>query len=303
MKISIVTPSFNSARFIRETILSVISQKGDFFIEYIIVDNCSSDGTKDIVNEFQSLLMGNNAVLKGSFIDLIFMSEPDEGMYDAINKGFKKSTGDIHAWINADDIYLPGAFSTIVKVFGKYPDVYWLKGVTSYITDETTIWKTGRCLLYSQSLIKSGIYGRDHFFIQQDSVFWRAELWVQSGEININYKLAGDYYLWLKFSELAPLITVKAWVSCFRKVQGQLSSDITAYQEEVKKISPRNSVSRKMKYFYKFEKILPIFFKKILFEFIFSQPKFSLILIDSCGVIRRATGKYYDVSRLITKNH
>jgi len=300
MKFSIVTPVYNSAKFLSETIESVINQKGDFFIEYIIIDNCSIDNSIEIINKYKKLLDNNPSLIQCNGINIDIVSEPDSGMYDAINKGLSNATGDIYAWINADDIYLPGAFSTMLKIFEKYEDVLWLKGITSYITDETILWKAGSCLLYSQSWIKEGVYGRDHYFIQQDSVFWRAELWKQSGGIDINYKLAGDYYLWLKFSELAPLITVRAWVSCFRKVQGQLSSDIKAYQVEVEKISTRkNIVSKRIEWFFRVEKKIPAFLKNSIFEVIFNQPKFSLILISSEGVLRSVTGKYYDLIRLL----
>ena len=221
-------------------------------------------------------------------------------MYEAINKGFEQASGDIYAWINSDDIYLPGAFSAIVKVFDSYEDVHWLKGVTSYMTNETSIWKAGKCLLYTQDWINSGVYGREHYFIQQDSVFWRAWLWKKSGGIDINYKLAGDYFLWIKFSEFAPLITVKAWVSCFRSVKGQLSSDISGYMNEVEKISPsKSNANILLKLFFRFEQKLPNFVKKVIFKVIFDKHKFSLVLISSTGDIQRFMGKYYDVMSFV----
>ena len=139
VKISIVTPSFNSARHIRETIQSVITQCGDFSIEYFVVDNCSTDGTKEIVEEYQHSLEKGRFQLGCNGVDLNFVSEEDKGMYDAVNKGFANANGDVFAWINADDIYLPGAFAMIAKVFDSYDDIHWVKGITSYITDKTFI--------------------------------------------------------------------------------------------------------------------------------------------------------------------
>ncbi len=301
LKISIVTPSFNSARFIRQTIQSVISQNGDFYIEYIVVDNCSMDGTKEIVEEFQSLLFEKEFSLGCKGVELVFLSGQDKGMYDAINKGFAKATGDIYAWINADDIYLPGAFSTIVKVFTNYEDVHWLKGITSYITEESTIWKAGHCLLYTQQWIKEGVYGRDHYFIQQDSVFWRAWLWKKTGGISANFKVAGDYYLWTKFAEYTPMITVRVWLSCFRAVKGQLSTDIKTYRQEATQFSPRNNKSKLISLFFRLEKRLPSFLKSFVFRMIFGNAEFSVILISSTGLMNRFKGKYYDVSSLLMK--
>lgn len=296
MKISIVTPSFNSARYIRETIQSVISQHGDFAIEYFVVDSCSTDGTREIVEEFQRLLGTGSYPLGCNGIELNFISEPDKGMYDAINKGFEKATGDIFAWLNSDDIYLPGALGTIAKVFNNFEDVHWVKGSTSYITEETSIWEVGNCLLYTQDWIKVGVYGRDHYFIQQDSVFWRAWLWKKCGGIDANFKLSGDYYLWVKFAEWAPLISVRSLVSCFRSVKGQLSQDFAAYIREVKKISRGNDIlSIKVRLFSLSEKRLPSFMRPYIFRLIFGRPPFSVVLINADGKLEKIVGEYYKI--------
>ena len=88
MKISIVTPSSNAARFIREAMTSVVTQSGDFRIEYIVVDNASNDGTREIVETFQDALASGRMPLSCTAVELVFVSEPDNGMYDAIGKGF-----------------------------------------------------------------------------------------------------------------------------------------------------------------------------------------------------------------------
>jgi len=300
VKISIVTPSFNSARYIRETIHSVISQQGDFYIEYFIVDGNSTDETKDVVGKVQGLLADNNYPLGCKGVELVFISEQDQGMYDAINKGFAHATGDIFAWLNADDIYLPGALATIARIFSDFEDVHWLKGITSYVTEESSIWKAGKCLLYTQPWIQSGIYGREHYFIQQDSVFWRTWLWKQSGGIDVKFKRAGDYCLWIKFAELAPLVTIRSWLSCFRTVKGQLSEDIDAYRREANGFSPGKKFIRlKFRLFHRIEGKLPGFLRATLFRMIFGQPEFSVILIQKDGSLNRITGNYYEVSSLL----
>lgn len=296
MKFSIVTPSFNSARYIREAIHSIISQRGDFAIEYFIVDNCSTDGTQKIVEEFKERLKTGSLPLGCQHVELNFVTERDEGMYDAINKGFKMATGDIFAWLNADDVYLPGALGTVAKVFANNGDIHWLKGITSYITEETLIWETGSCLLYTQEWIKAGIYGRDHYFIQQDSVFWRAWLWKKCGGIDARFKRAGDYYLWVKFSESAPLITVNSLLSCFRSVKGQLSEDIRAYRNEIKSFSAgEDALRNKVRLYFRFEKRLPLWIRPHIFRLVFGRPEFSVVLIDAKGEMVRITGQYYKV--------
>jgi hypothetical protein len=296
LKVSVVTPSFNSARYIRETIQSVIAQSGEFSIEYIVVDNCSTDGTKEIVEEFQRLLRDGCIPIGCNGVDLTFVSEKDNGMYDAINKGFEEATGEIFSWLNADDIYLPGALATITKAFTVYEDIHWIKGITSYITQENSIWRTGSCLVYAQEWIKAGIYGREHYYIQQDSVFWRAWLWKKCGGIDANIKQAGDYYLWAKFAQLAPLITVRSCISCFRSVEGQLSQDSASYMREVTSFSlgkPR--LRNRVRLFLRFEERLPSFLKPFLFRLTFGRPEYSVILISADGKLKKISGEYYEV--------
>src|ERR1700755_1492305 len=94
MKISIITPSYNQGRFIEDAILSVLSQGYPDF-EHIVIDNCSTDNTLDVLKKYPHVK---------------WVSEPDRGQSNALNKGFGLSTGDVLGWLNCDDFYLPGAF-------------------------------------------------------------------------------------------------------------------------------------------------------------------------------------------------
>ncbi|NCN51342.1 MAG: glycosyltransferase [Candidatus Pacebacteria bacterium] len=125
----IVTPSYNQAQFIEETIGSVLNQKGDFDIHYFVADGGSSDGTKKILSEFSS--------------KLTFVSEKDRGQTDAINKGIKhfkklekKYDNTYFAYINSDDYYLPGAFQAVVKNFKENAERMWLVGDTKIIDEK-----------------------------------------------------------------------------------------------------------------------------------------------------------------------
>lgn len=295
MKISIVTPSNNSEKFIAEAIESVISQKGDFEIEYFIIDNCSKDRTLDIIKRYEGLLEQGLYTIKCSKVNLKCFSERDKGMYDAINKGFSMATGDIFAWINADDFYLPGAFNIVAKVFQKYTEIKWLKGITSYINESSTIYKTGKCFLYNQQWIEEGVYGREAYFIQQDSVFWRSDLWKTVGKIDADLKLAGDYYLWKGFAKQTPLFTVKAYLSCFRKVEGQLSQNFEAYIRECEKINGSLEDLKKTKIFFACEKSIPVFLRPLIYRMLFGNQKLNIVeLINGTEPVLK--GAFYYLS-------
>ena len=115
-KISIVTPSFNQGRFLEETILSVLNQNYAN-LEYIIIDGGSNDETVEIICRYEDRLT-------------YWISEPDRGQVHAINKGLELATGDIFAFINSDDVYLPGTFTAVAEYFEEYPESEWICGDT-----------------------------------------------------------------------------------------------------------------------------------------------------------------------------
>ena len=107
MKISLVTPCFQAARFIRETIESVLAQQGAE-VEYGIADGASSDGTVEIIRPYEARLAW-------------WFSEPDRGQTDALNKAFARTTGDVLSFLNADDVLLPGALACVAAAFQENP--------------------------------------------------------------------------------------------------------------------------------------------------------------------------------------
>lgn len=103
--ISVVTPSFNQGKFIEETIRSVLSQEGDFYIDYVIVDGASTDGSADIIRRYDSLVKEGKLAVKCRGVNYRWLSEKDRGQVDALKKGFRIAKGDILCWLNSDDIY------------------------------------------------------------------------------------------------------------------------------------------------------------------------------------------------------
>ncbi|MFD0864096.1 glycosyltransferase family 2 protein [Sungkyunkwania multivorans] len=217
-KISVVTPNYNQADFIGETIKSVLSQ--DYpNLEYIVIDGGSDDGSVSEIKKYEDSLA-------------YWVSEKDNGMYDAINKGFAKATGDIMCWINSDDVLWEGALHYVAKVFSENRGVQWLQGYPSVIDE-------AGALLYQRDPVGSkfhfliGIHKKDYSFIQQESTFWSRSLWEQAGgQLNTNCKLAADFDLWMRFFEHETLYCTRKQLAAFRKRAGQQSENMEAYLKE-----------------------------------------------------------------------
>ena len=299
-RFSIVTPTYNSERYIGETIKSVISQVGNFSVEFLVMDGGSTDRTQEIVQRYQKLLLENTYPVQCDGVVIHWHSGKDGGMYDAIKKGFARATGDVYAWINSDDIYLSGAFDIVQRTLEKYPEISWLKGITSYINENSTIYTVGRSNLYRQDWIRVGLYGPVLHFIQQDSVFWRAAIWHKSGGVDAKLSLAGDYFLWKSFAKLAPLYSLKAYVSCFRKVPNQKSADIQAYFREIEKISPLDKHSS-TKISRKFNRIesLTRFLRPLCYRLAFGRHQHHLVILEKSVEPYLLEGEYYVLKDLI----
>lgn len=294
MKFSIITPVYNGEKYIAETIESVLSQEGDFEIEYIICDGGSTDGTIEILKKYETWLAEKNFSIRCQEIKFIWFSQKDNGMYDAINMGFKMATGDIYAWINADDLYMPNAFEIILKTFTKFPDVKWLKGITCIIDESSNLIKKLPCYLYNQKWIKHGVYGRNAYFIHQDSVFWKSDLWKKINNINEQFKLAGDYYLWTQFARHSSLWSINIPLSNFRKTGRQLSDDMNNYRKEQNIISPspKNWLIFRIKLFFWLKSKTSLMFNPfffLLYKLLFwSKNKYYIEIQDSQPTIKKA---------------
>lgn len=240
MKFSIITPVYNGEKYIAETIESVLSQEGDFEIEYIIADGASTDRTIEIIKSYEQRLRLGQYPTRCKKITFQWFSEKDRGMYDAVEKGFARATGDVFAYINSDDKYLLGAFATVITVLSAYPEIEWVKGINTTGDENGNSISQGECFVYRQEWIAKGIYGRSAYFIQQDSVFWKSSLWDKARSTISSFRLAGDYALWVTFAKHAPLWSFNKQVSMFRKRPGQLSANMTEYNQEQAVIAPHN---------------------------------------------------------------
>ena len=231
-RISIVTPCFNSGKYLEETIQSVLEQ--DYpNLEYIIIDGGSTDNTLDIIGKYEDKLA-------------YWVSEKDEGMYDAIEKGFKKATGEILAWINADDLYHRKAFFIIAEIFSKYQSVSWLVGATSFWDENGR----GINVLISRKFTRFDFLMGDYQWLQQESCFFRRVLYEKAGSyLNTKLKYAGDFELWFRFFRYERLYVVNALIGGFRmRTANQLSLEhMPRYLEEVNTILKYEKLTKREK--------------------------------------------------------
>lgn len=270
MKISIVTPTFQRAEFLDETIESVLSQEGDFLLEYIIQDGGSGEDVLSILRKWDRRLKNKEFLPKCNHIDFKYFVEKDDGMYDAINKGFARSSGEIMAWINSDDFYIPHSFNTLVQVFKQFDDVDWVTGMQTLYNQSGGIIQVNysNTPAYSREFIKRGYYDRrflkyDFSWIEQETTFWRRTLWEKIGsQINGNYKLAGDYYLWREFARHTDLVHVYSVFGGIRKHNNQKTTELQPYFEELPDVKPPPLVFRLLRWV---TKLFPVS-KKLIFH-------------------------------------
>ena len=211
LRLSIVTPSYNQAEFVERTIKSVLDQNYPD-LEYIIQDGGSTDGSTEILDRYKKYLKGSN-------------SERDKGQADAINKGLKLATGDILAWINSDDIYLPGTFNYVVNYFNRNPNIDVVYGHRILINNCDQ--EIGRWILPRHD--KKVLVWAD--FIPQETLFWRRRIWEKvGGKLNDEFNFALDWDLLLRFQEMdAKIVRLPRFLAAFRvhpkqKTSAQISS-------------------------------------------------------------------------------
>ncbi len=215
-KISIVTPSYNQAAFLEETIVSVLSQ-GYPGLEYIVMDGGSTDGSVEIIRKHRERLA-------------FWQSAPDGGQSDALRQGFQRATGEILSYLNSDDTLEPEALTIVGEYMAAHPEVDLLYG------DMNLVDAGGRYLYTAHPLLDLRILVYENPFVPQQAMFWRRDLYVRAGGVNPALRFAMDYELALKFLiEGARVAKIRRVLGNFRVHPRAKSSTIRDVMESERK--------------------------------------------------------------------
>ncbi|HET7536577.1 MAG TPA: glycosyltransferase family 2 protein [Candidatus Didemnitutus sp.] len=209
-KISIVTPNYNYGHLIETTVRSVLEQEYPN-LEYIVIDDGSTDNSVEVVAPYVPKLAH-------------YEHQANQGQYPTINKGFARATGEICAWLNSDDIYLPWTLKTVATIFTQFPEVDWIAGRFSAMQD-CVVHEIRPFTPFPRRMIRAGMFfepahgGYGH--IQQESCFWRRSLWEKAGGLRTELRFAADFELWTRFAQHADLYAVHTLLGGFTHRLGQ----------------------------------------------------------------------------------
>jgi glycosyltransferase involved in cell wall biosynthesis len=213
--VSIVTPSYNQARFLEATLRSVLEQ--DYMrIEYLVVDGESTDGSVEIIHRYADRLSW-------------WVSEKDAGQSEAINKGFRRAHGEFIGWLNSDDIYLPGAVSAAVALFQYHPEAGLIYGDALAIDSDGRPFNVMRARQYTLTDLMA------FQIICQPAAFMRRSVLESVGYLNPAYHLLMDNLLWMCMAQKAPILYVpQIWAAARYHDQAKNRTRGAAYGREAR---------------------------------------------------------------------
>ena len=225
-RISIVTPSYNQAKFVGWTARSVFLQRYPN-LEYILMDGGSTDGTMDVL-----------APYRDRFAHLV--SERDKGQSDAIHRGFARSTGEIMAYLNSDDMLSPGALAYVARFFEEYPEV------DVVYSHRCTVDENNKVLWYWILPEHSDWYMTRWDLIPQETCFWRRRLFEKVGNVDPGFRFAMDYDLFVRFMQAAPgrMVRLDRFLGVFREHGEAKTTQLmqTVGAEEIKRVWTRYGI-------------------------------------------------------------
>jgi glycosyltransferase involved in cell wall biosynthesis len=243
MKISIVTPTYNSLLNLKQTHKSISDQQNAEF-EHIIVDGNSTDGTKEWLKVNGSEAQNESPTNSSSFLypsldesiynipqeqeaKFKYISEPDNGMYNALNKGFEHATGDVFAWLNSDEQYLPGTLKLVTNFFNKHLDVDILFGSMLMVDDD------GELLAFRKAMpMRLSFLRASYLYNASCAMFFRKTLFLRLNGFNSTYKAGSDMdFVYRAMIEKATTRNIGYFLSTFIYNDNNLSSQEWAAKE------------------------------------------------------------------------
>lgn len=216
--ITVVTPTFNAAASIEQTLASIALQQYAQ-LEHIVIDGGSTDGTVEILER------------EAAAGRLRFISEPDDGLSDAFNKGLAQANGELVGWLNADDLYEPGALAAVAAASEAAPTAEWLVGRCGIIGEAGN--ESRRLVTaYKDFLLKRYSFALHltNNFVSSPATFVRRSVALELGGLDRRFKYSADYDLWLKLGRRGPPAYVDALLARFRMGEGSLS--ITGFEQQ-----------------------------------------------------------------------
>ncbi len=211
--VSIITPSYNQAAYLEQTLCSVLDQ-GHPELEYLVVDGGSIDGSIDIIRRYAGRLAW-------------WVSEEDTGQAEAINKGMQRARGEIVAWLNSDDMYLPGAIAGAVRAFVTHPQAVMVYGNTRALDADG---RTINVLRYRQHSLDDLLR---YQIIGQPAVFMRRAAYQASGGLDPSYHFMLDHQLWIKLALQGEIVHVdEEWAAARYHAQAKNRAQATGFARE-----------------------------------------------------------------------
>ena len=225
-------------------------------------DAGSTDGTLEKLAAWQKRLRACEAL--PAQISFSFVSEPDNGLYDGVHRGFERLSipdAAFMAYLNGDDVLWPGAVASLAQVAEDLPDVDWLMGWVSEIDQWGRVKSHNLGKVFPRPVIAAGLAESMHYdHIQQESTVWRKSLYDKAGGLHSSFKLAGDWDLWRRFAKHSDMVHLQSNIGAFCSRPGQLSADIASYNNEIDATIPRDVRSYRMEKILENQKALYVIF-------------------------------------------
>lgn len=227
--VSIVTPSYNQGQFIEDTIKSVLSQEGNFYIDYIIMDGGSEDNSVEIIKKYEQLLKDGRWTIRCKSIKYRWLSKKDSGQSDAVNRGWAMAEGEILGWLNSDDTLLPEALKEVVDLFTQNPDTAVVYGEGYFVDEDGSVISRFNTKHFDRELLQEIDY------IPQPAVFLHKRVLNRIGMLDESLHYCMDYDLWIRASREFDFTYINKYLASFKihKESKSMSKWINAAKEEI----------------------------------------------------------------------